>query len=123
MADLGATHGFQSAMQQMRELADSAIVSGRPLSWYESLYQSASAGTATVPWDHGEPMPVLVDWLRGRYPDAQSRGSRAVVVGCGYGQDAEFVASLGFTTSAFDISKTAARRPQTSCTPASTTTN
>lgn len=106
-AELNATHGSEFAVQQMRELANSAIASGRPLSWYETLYKSAAAGTAAVPWDHCEPMPALVDWLHGRYPDARSRGSRAIVVACGYGHDAEFVASLGFTTTAFDISETA----------------
>ena len=106
-ADQGATHGSEFAVQRMRELAAAAIAEGRPLSWYETLYRHAAAGTGAVPWDHAEPMPVLVDWLHGRYPHEQSRGSRAVVVGCGYGQDAEFVASLGFTTTAFDISTTA----------------
>jgi len=54
-------------------------------------------------------MSVLVDWLYGRYTDAKVKGSGAVVVGCGYGHDAEFVASLGFATTAFDISATAVR--------------
>ncbi|MFT4166176.1 MAG: methyltransferase domain-containing protein [Microlunatus sp.] len=62
-----------------------------------------------MPWDHCEPTPILVDWLTGRCPDARSSGSRAIVVGCGYGNDAEFVASLGFTTTAFDISETAVK--------------
>ena len=97
------------AMRQMRDHESSAIAAGRPLSWYETLYKSAAAGSATVPWDHCEPTPILADWLTGRYPDARSSGSRAVVVGCGYGYDAEFVASLGFTPTAFDISKTAVR--------------
>lgn len=104
--DLGGTHGSEFAVQRMRELANSAIASGRPLSWYDTLYKSAEAGRAEVPWDHGEPLPALVEWLTGRYPDG-SRGNRAVVVGCGYGDDAEFVASLGFATTAFDISETA----------------
>ena len=94
-------------MRRMRELANSAIASGRPLAWYETLYESAATGAAVVPRDHREPTPILVDWLTGRYPAARNSGSRAIVVGCGYGYDAEFVASLGFTTTAFDISATA----------------
>ena len=59
-----------------------------------------------MPWDHSEPLPVLVDWLTERYPDGiESR--QAIVVGCGYGDDAVFVAGLGFATTAFDISETA----------------
>lgn len=106
-AELDATHGSQFAVQGMRELANSAIASGRPLSWYETLYKSAAAGTGAVPWDHREPMQALVDWLHRRYADAKINIGRAVVVGCGYGHDAELVASLGFATTAFDISATA----------------
>lgn len=92
----------------MRDLADSAIAAGQPLSWCETLYKRAAAGTAAVPWDHREPTPVLVDWLTERHSKAKSSsGSRAVVVGCGYGYDAEFVAGLGYATTAFDISETA----------------
>jgi len=36
-AELDATPGFEFAVQRMRELASSAIASGRPLSWYETL--------------------------------------------------------------------------------------
>ena len=106
-ADPSATHGSELAMRRMREFADSAIASGRPLSWYETLYENAAAGAATVPWDYCEPTPILVDWLTGRYPSWRNSGSKAIVVGCGYGYDAEFVASLGFATTAFDISATA----------------
>lgn len=108
-ADPGTTDGSGLAMRRMRELANSAIASGRSLSWYETLYESAMAGAATVPWDHHEPTPILVDWLNRRYPDARDSRRRAIVVGCGYGYDAEFVASLGFTTTAFDISETAVK--------------
>lgn len=33
------------------------------LNWYEMLYVGARAGSAVVPWDHGEPTPYLVTWL------------------------------------------------------------
>lgn len=105
-ADPDESQVFELAAVRMRELADSAIASGRPLSWCDALYKGAEAGTTEVPWDHGEPMPVLVDWLTRRHPQG-ALGQRAIVVGCGYGDDAEFVARLGFTTTAFDISETA----------------
>jgi len=105
-AEPGETQPERPA-DEMRGFADSAFAAGRPLSWYESLYEAAAAGTAAVPWDHRAPMPILVDWLTERCHRAGKRGSRAVVVGCGYGYDAELVASLGFTTTAFDISSTA----------------
>jgi len=36
-------------------------------------------------------------------------GRRALVVGCGFGADAEHLAQLGFATTAFDVSPTAVR--------------
>lgn len=74
--------------------------------WYETLYAEARVGSSTVPWDHGEPTPYLVDWMAERFPDGCARG-RAVVIGCAYGDDAELVASYGFDVTAFDISATA----------------
>jgi hypothetical protein len=76
-----------------------------PTGWFERLYAEAAAGAAIVPWDRSEPNPLLVRLLEG----ADGTGKRAMVVGAGFGQDAEHVASLGFHTTAFDISPTAVR--------------
>jgi len=56
-----------------------------------------------VPWDRDEPHRVVVDWFRG----VRGGGRRALVVGSGLGRDAEFVARLGFATTAFDMSPSA----------------
>ena len=40
-------------------------------------------------------------------------GKRAMVVGCGLGADAEYVAALGFRTTAFDVSESAISIAQT----------
>ncbi|SEQ50070.1 class I SAM-dependent methyltransferase [Lentzea albida] len=74
-----------------------------PTGWFEKLYAEAEAGTASVPWDVPQPQPHLVEWADG----VDGTGRRALVVGCGYGRDAEFLASLGFEVTAFDISPTA----------------
>ena len=76
-----------------------------PTGWFEPLYRAAAAGEAVVPWDDHAASPLLVSWSRGRGIDG--RGRRAIVVGCGLGDDAEHVASLGFETVAFDIAPTA----------------
>ena len=55
-------------------------------------------------WDRATPLPLFRDWLQAIGPGA---GRSAVVVGCGLGVDAEFVAAHGFHTTAFDISPTA----------------
>jgi SAM-dependent methyltransferase len=78
-----------------------------PTGWFESLYAAAERGEAVVPWDRGGPSPLLVEWTAGRALDG--RGRRALVVGCGLGDDAEHLAGLGFETVAFDISPTAIR--------------
>jgi hypothetical protein len=71
--------------------------------WFDRLYVAAEQGEAEVPWDRGEPNPLLIQWAERRRP----AGARALVVGSGLGSDAEFVAGLGFETTAFDISDTA----------------
>jgi SAM-dependent methyltransferase len=60
-----------------------------------------------VPWDAEAPQQALLDWTRERA--LKGAGRRAVVVGSGLGRDAELIASLGFETTAFDISPTAVR--------------
>ena len=71
--------------------------------WFERLYVAAELGEAEVPWDRGGPNPLLVEWAQRRRP----AGGRALVIGSGLGDDAEYVAGLGFETTAFDISETA----------------
>jgi SAM-dependent methyltransferase len=82
-----------------------AVTKDDPTGWFERLYTEAASGTAVVPWDRAEPNSLLVGWLDGR----GGTGRRAMVVGAGFGRDAEHVASLGFRTTAFDISPTAVR--------------
>jgi SAM-dependent methyltransferase len=72
---------------------------------FEAIYTGAEAGTAKPPWDYGAPRPQLVEWAEGQ--DLAGGGREALVVGCGYGADAEFLASLGFRTTAFDFAPTA----------------
>jgi SAM-dependent methyltransferase len=75
--------------------------------WFEPLYAAAEAGEAVVPWDDHAANAQLAAWTASRAPDG--RGRRAVVVGCGLGDDAEHVAGFGFETVAFDIAPTAIR--------------
>jgi SAM-dependent methyltransferase len=88
-------------------LAFESLAEGDPTGWFERLYAHAAAGEATVPWDRDGPNALLVGWAeRGGLVGA---GRRGLVVGCGLGQDAEFLAELGFRTTAFDVSPTAVR--------------
>jgi threonine dehydrogenase-like Zn-dependent dehydrogenase len=82
-------------------------VSDDPTAWFEELYVAAESGDAEVPWEREEPNPRLVAWAEQQQIDGGGR--RAVVVGSGLGMDAEYVARLGFDTTAFDIAPTAIR--------------
>jgi SAM-dependent methyltransferase len=72
-----------------------------PDDFFERMYASG----APLPWDRGGPRAELVEWaiLRG----VAGEGRPALVVGCGLGDDAEFVAALGFAVTAFDFAPTA----------------
>lgn len=76
-----------------------------PTGWFERLYVRADAGEAVVPWARDEPNRLLVEWAEAR--GLAGDGRRALVVGAGLGDDAEYVSSLGFDTVAFDIAPTA----------------
>ena len=87
------------------KLAAGPAAASDATSWFELLYQAAARGEATIPWASLAPHPLLVQWARAR--SLRGTGRTALVVGCGFGDDAEFVASLGFNVVAFDISPTA----------------
>jgi SAM-dependent methyltransferase len=69
------------------------------------MYAGAEAGGAEPPWDYGAARPQLVEWAEAR--NLTGGGRKALVVGCGYGADAEFLVSLGFRTTGFDFAPTA----------------
>jgi protein-L-isoaspartate O-methyltransferase len=93
--------------EQARRLAAESLAVEDATGWFERLYAAADEGEAVVPWDRGAPHPLLVEWAAAR--GLEGGGRRAVVVGSGPGQDAEYVAGLGFATVAFDIAATAVR--------------
>jgi len=88
-----------------RQLARDGLTGGSPTAWFERLYADSRQGRAVVPWDRGQPHPLLVEWAE-RSP-RRGDGARALVVGSGPGHDAEYVSYLGFATTAFDVSPTA----------------
>jgi SAM-dependent methyltransferase len=78
-----------------------------PTGWFERVYVEGAAGGRAIRWDQSAPFGMLREWARTR--GLRGDGRRALVIGCGLGMDAEFVAGLGFETVAFDISATAIR--------------
>jgi ubiquinone/menaquinone biosynthesis C-methylase UbiE len=76
-----------------------------PVGWFEKVYAGADGDTRLVPWAHHEADAKLVAWLAEN--GVQGEGKQALVVGCGLGDDAEHLASLGFATTAFDVAPSA----------------
>ena len=89
-----------SADKDTRRLFDARNATG----WFEYLYAEAADGRAEVPWDQPRPTATLAS---AGLPSGE--GHAALVVGCGLGRDAEFLAELGYATTAFDLSGTAVR--------------
>jgi SAM-dependent methyltransferase len=96
--------------KRARELAETAAAGGDPTAWFETLYAEARDGTATVPWADLVPNPHLVAWLDAHRDEV--RGTRALDVGCGLGDNAEELARRGFDVTAFDVSPTAVAAAQ-----------
>jgi SAM-dependent methyltransferase len=74
---------------------------------FEEMYARAGRDLAALPWANLAPDRHLVAWLDG--PDAPPPG-RAIVVGCGLGDDAEELARRAHRVTAFDVSPTAIER-------------
>lgn len=82
-----------------------------PSEWFESVYaRSVNSGqdSERPPWSHCQTHPHFVTWLE-QHP-LQAEGHRALVVGCGLGDDAIELERRGFQVTAFDISPTAIQR-------------
>ncbi|BAY88129.1 MULTISPECIES: class I SAM-dependent methyltransferase [unclassified Tolypothrix] len=90
---------------RVQKLATEALDKSAPSAWFEVLYAEAKGDTTQVPWAKLAPHPYLQDWLTNHQFSAQ--GKKALVIGCGLGDDAEALAKLGFEVTAFDISPTA----------------
>ena len=93
-------------MVRARALAAEAAGAGDETGWFERLYGEAETGSAVVPWADGEVNPHLVEWAAG----LDGTGKRALVVGCGLGYDAEYLAGLGYAVTGFDVAPTAIER-------------
>jgi SAM-dependent methyltransferase len=96
--------------RRARELAAQAVGDGDVTGWFERLYAEAETGGAVVPWADGDANPHLVEWASAADERLAGAGKRALVVGCGLGYDAEFLAGLGYAVTAFDVAPTAIER-------------
>jgi SAM-dependent methyltransferase len=91
-----------------RELARASIEAGDVVGWFERLYTESAREGFAISWVDLAPNAFLVRWLE-RWPADRPKG-RALVVGCGYGDDAELLAARGFDVVAFDVAPSAVAR-------------
>ena len=86
-------------------LAHKFLLEDDPKGWFEALYAGANWAETGIPWAHLTVNPSFADWLGQNNLAGASR--KALVIGCGLGDDAEELARRGFEVTAFDISTTA----------------
>ncbi len=89
----------------VRELAAEFAEKGDAFGWFEALYSEAAGDHEHIPWADLEPNRFFAAWAQ--TVNLQGNGRSALVVGCGLGDDAKFLAERGFKVTAFDISETA----------------
>lgn len=72
--------------------------------FFETMYQNASDDLSSIPWATMSPNVHLLEYLE----EAEAvKGKRALVIGCGLGDDAVALVNKGYDTDAIDISSTA----------------
>jgi len=76
-------------------------------SWHEDVYRAAAMDAAKVPWADERPNAALVSWLNAEAPGRIRPGARAIVVGCGIGDDVVELRNRGYDAAGFDVSAAA----------------
>ncbi|WP_345974169.1 class I SAM-dependent methyltransferase [Sulfurimonas sp. HSL3-7] len=69
-------------------------------SWFDDHYKEANKELSAVAWAKGRTNPLLQEYLETSYPVP----SKAIVIGCGLGDDANALYEAGFDVTAIDIS-------------------
>lgn len=93
--------------EEIIQLAKQHIEKGKPCRWFEKVYaQVNQENLGNIPWADLKPNPNLVP-LFAEKQKKDWQGKRALVIGCGLGDDAAFLHTQGLKVNAFDISPTA----------------
>ncbi|MFT5291061.1 MAG: SAM-dependent methyltransferase [Planctomycetota bacterium] len=96
-----------AARQRTGERARKSIAGGEPMAWFEDLYAEAGGDASNVPWADLAPHPLLAELLNRAGATGPERESRALVVGCGLGDDLGPCGERGFRVEGFDLSPSA----------------
>jgi 2-polyprenyl-3-methyl-5-hydroxy-6-metoxy-1,4-benzoquinol methylase len=68
--------------------------------WFDGYYKEAAKEVGAVAWARGEANPLLQEYL----DSVNTATARAIVIGCGLGDDAYALYKAGFDVTAIDIS-------------------
>jgi SAM-dependent methyltransferase len=90
-----------------KEMVKSYQDEDNPTGWFDSIYTDAQGDHSAVFWADLEPSPYLLGWLKNCV--FKHTGRKAIVIGCGVGDDAEALSEYGYEVTAFDISPEAIR--------------
>ena len=88
-----------------KELQQEFAERGDVLRWFDALYKESGGNNEKIPWADLEPNHYFKTWAEST--GLRGDGRRALVVGCGLGDDARYLHDLGFSVTGFDISPTA----------------
>lgn len=80
-----------------------------PEKFFESIYECAEGDPTRVPWAECRPNPCLVEWMNREACQLVRPGARAVVIGCGLGDDLLELIRRGYDAVGIDVSPTAIR--------------
>jgi SAM-dependent methyltransferase len=99
------TEQIDKARERVKEIQAEYAERGDVTGWFEALYREAAGDNEVIPWADLEPNVYFRRWAEAT--KLSGDGRKALVVGCGLGDDAKYLHDLGFKVTAFDIAPTA----------------
>ncbi|MGI8810906.1 MAG: class I SAM-dependent methyltransferase [Pyrinomonadaceae bacterium] len=99
------TTEIEVARARVREIATEFADKGDATGWFDALYRESAGDPSKIPWADLEPNRFLKEWSANT--NLRGEGRKALIVGCGLGDDARYLYDLDFKVTAFDISPAA----------------
>ncbi|CAN5293244.1 hypothetical protein BH20ACI2_BH20ACI2_01810 [soil metagenome] len=101
----GREEKLAESRARTKELQRESAERGDVIGWFDALYKESSGNNEKIPWADLEPNHYFRTWAEST--GLKGNGRKALVVGCGLGDDAKYLHDLGFDVTGFDISPTA----------------